>query len=192
MKIFRLPRQLTRSWKLLGSLPRAEARFVLVATLLLFLVLVTTSAALAGPGGQFAKAIAKTWPGKIALGVLFLILLPLGLYVMTREALEVRKTRRDLAELAKTRDYFDWASIEARIEEAAAVIGEAWSSGDLEEVADYMTRDYHESQQALLDRWRLEGKQNVYTFHDINKIKPLYVRVGGNWWRDQVLSLIHI
>ena len=189
MDIARWLRSLTRPWRRLGAARQPEVRIVLAVTLCLFLVLAVTAPALAGPGGQFAKALFKTWPGKIVLGVLCFILLPLALYVWIREVIEVRKTRRDLAQLAETREYFDWARIEARVEVAAAAVGHAWGTGDLEAVADTMTEEYHQNQQALLDRWRMEGKRNVYEFHDVNKIKPLYVHSGG-WWQDQVSVLI--
>ncbi len=190
MDITRLPRRLTQAWNRLRSAPRSEVRIALAVMLCLFLLLVVTAPALAGPGGQFAKLAAKTTLGKIVLGVLFVVLLPLVVWALTREWIEVRKTRRDLAELAETHDYFDWAGIEAWVEEAAAGIGHAWGTGDLEEVADYMTESYYASQRALLERWRQEGKRNVHEFHDINKIKPLFVRAGGGWWQDQVSVLI--
>ncbi len=190
MSTIRLPRLLTHILSRLHSAPRAEMRMVLAVTLCLFLLLVATAPVLAGPGGQFAKVVAKTWLGKIVLAILFVVLLPVVLWALVREWVGVRKTRRDLAELATTHDYFDWAQIEARVEEAAAGVGHAWGTGNLDVVADYFTEDYLASQQALLERWRLEGKKNVHEFHDINKIKPLFVRTGGGWWQDQVSVLI--
>ena len=190
MSIDRGFRPLSRFWSRLHTSPRTEVRILLAMMLALALLMVVTSPVLAGPGGQFAKVIFKSTLGQIALVVLGFILLPLALYVWIRQAVEVRKTRRDLAELAKAHDYFDWAQIETRIEEAAAGIGHAWGRGDLGVVADYMTEDYFQSQQELQERWRQEGKRNVHEFFDINKIKPLFVRAGVGWWRDQVSVLI--
>ena len=185
-----ITRRLVRFWSRLRSAPGTELRIALIAALCLALLLAVTSPALAGPGGQFAKAVAKTTLGKVVFAILLIVLLPLGIWAIVREWFGVRRTRRDLAELAETHDYFDWAQIEARVEEAAAGVGHAWGTGDLDVVADYFTEDYLASQRALLERWRQEGKRNVHEFHDINKIKPLFVRVGSGWWQDQVSVLI--
>lgn len=164
---------------------------VLIAILLMWLV-VEPGETLAGPGGQFVKSITKSPLGKVVLGIVAVILLPLIIYVVVREAMGVRQTKRDLKELAEQYPYFHWNDIERKTYEAVTRIYEVWTSGKLLSVSHFMTRDFGLSQQEMLDRWYEEGKRNVVSLKDINKIKPLHVTVENEDSYSSVRILVNV
>lgn len=144
-----------------------------IVLVVLALQLLLTPVALAGPGGEIVELAFKTKIGKIIMIILGVIFLPLGLYVYGREYLKVRRTKKDLKELAKEWAEYDWLSIQARVTLMAKELYSSWSSGDIGPAAHYLTMDYHESQQAILDRWNAEGKKNVTTVKRYGKCRPL-------------------
>lgn len=153
-----------------------------------WLALVFAPEAVAGVGGIFVKAVRTSFWLQALLAVAAAILLPLFLYVLVREGLAVHRTKRDMAALAVEYPYFDWPLLKARIQDAVVDIYHVWGTGDLSPVAEYMTPDYLESQQDMLDRWKEEGKRNVVTLHSRAKVKPLTVDVG----EDDVLPAVWV
>ena len=154
---------------------------LLLAALLLAALIATDvlmpESAWAGPGGQFVKAVTKTWWGKALLGLAAIILLPLALYVVVREWIEVRRCRRDLAELEQRFPFFGWNHIEARARETIETLYRVWGTGDLSSAAPYLMPDYLQAQQDLLDRWKAEGKHNVFSHAGDISLAPLHVGV---------------
>jgi hypothetical protein len=156
---------------------RPALRFtLLLAAVVVLLLLVMPETAWAGPGGAFAKAAAKTVWGKIALGVLGVIFLPLILYVFIGEWIGINRTKKALIELAKVRPEFDWQLVSEQAKAAITDVYAVWESGDLEPVEHHLLPQYYSSQQQLLERWQEEGKRNVIDLHKISGLKPLFVR----------------
>jgi inner membrane protein import complex subunit Tim44-like protein len=149
---------------------------LLLAAVFVVLAVVDPQLAWAGPGGVFVKAAAKTLVGQIVLGVLGVLFLPLVLWVFIGQALGIRRTRRELEQLAAARPEFAWEILEREARQAIEDVYQGWQAGALEEVADRMTPEYFASQAAVLERWEDEGKQNVVKLHLIRKLSPLYVR----------------
>ena len=153
---------------------------LLVALALLCLVAgalaLASGDAQAAAGGLFVKAIYKTWWGKAILASIFLILLPLGLYVMAREGLAKRHSLRDLGDLSRRYPYFAWAEIEGQAQRCFLAVYRKWTQGDLAPARDLLTVAYFQSQQDMLDRWREEGKRNVVELKSRPRMRPLQVR----------------
>ena len=154
----------------------------------MLVLVVMPDEALAGPGGQFVKAAFKTPFIRWILVFLAILLFPLVIYIYVREKLGIRRTKADLAGIARRHPVFAWPKIKAHVMRAIRDIHRVWSTGDLSSVAHYMTEDYYLSQQAMLDRWAEEGKRNVNEVRRINKVQPLHVSVED----DDSLSIISV
>ncbi len=137
----------------------------------------------AGPGGEVLEFAIKSRVGRIIFGILGIILLPLFLYIVIAEWLGIRKTRKDLDNLAVTYPCFKWIPLEMRIRRGVEAMYGGWSTGDLSPARAFLTEDYFESQQDILDRWRDEGKINVTDIRKLGKVQPLHVVVedGSNY-----------
>lgn len=130
----------------------------------------------AGPGGVFVKAAAKTPFLRGVLAILALVFLPLIVYVYARQALGIFRTRRDLSALAETEPQYSWKLIEKQARASIEAVYAGWKRGDLSAATDVMAPHYFESQVALLDRWRAEGKRNVCELQRLGGLSPLWVR----------------
>ncbi len=137
--------------------------------------------ALAAPGGKIASGLFRSTPGKIFLTLLVLIFLPLILYVQITESIAVRRTLRDLRQLAGTHDAFDWLQLKERVTESFHRVHAAWRKEDMYEASQWMTDWYWQNQQlAYLDQWERDGLVNHCRVKKINNIRPLFVRYRNN------------
>lgn len=170
---------------------RRWALLLLLIAVGLALAALDARVAWAGPGGIFVKAAAKTVVGQLVLGVLGVVFLPLVLYVFIGQELGIRRTRRELTLLARTRPEFAWETIEREAWRAIEDVYDGWEAGALEDVADRMTPEYFASQQALLERWKDEGKENVVKLHSVRRLFPLYVRTESSGASSTVAVLVH-
>lgn len=150
---------------------------VLLLVCVVVAIVIVPEALFAGPGGEIVEAVFKTTWGRIILLVLVIVLGPVIAYVMVREAIEVRRTRRDLAQLAERWPYFEWEVIEERVEQAVKLLYRLWNTGDISGAAGYLDPECLQSQQDILDRWRDEGKRNVCRLVKLKKVRPLWVSV---------------
>lgn len=143
--------------------------------LVLFFSLIQCAELIAGPGGKIAKEIFTSPAGKIIGLIIGIIFLPLIIYVNIREHLGVRKTEKDLAQLAlRQPKYFQWLTVKDRIQEVFGRVHSAWDKEDMSEASKWMTNWYWQNQQLLfLDKWAREGLVNKCTVRSIEKIKPL-------------------
>ena len=157
------------------ALYRAAA--IAVASSVFLLLWVLPGVALAGPGGEIVEAVFKTQIGRIIGGILALILLPVILYVYGYQYLAIWRAKKSLRTLAEDYPQFDWDELEEQAKAAAHEIYAVWSSGDLTPAAEHMMPAYFESQQAILDRWKEEGKTNVCRMNKFRKVRPLRVAV---------------
>lgn len=138
------------------------------------IVLVCIEPAFAGPGGKIARAAFETFWGRVALGVLTIVFLPLISYVIVREKLSERRARRDLRFMAGYSPIFDWLKIQERVKDCFFRVHSGWEKEDLSGVSSWMTDWYWQNQQlAHLERWKREGLVNICDVKKITGIKPL-------------------
>ena len=130
--------------------------------------------AFAGPGGKIARAAFETFWGRIALGALTIVFLPLITYVVLREKLAERRARKDLRFMAGYSAQFEWLKIQERAKDCFFRVHSGWGQEDLSGVSAWMTDWYWQNQQlAHLDRWKREGLVNICDVKRIIRIKPL-------------------
>lgn len=139
-----------------------------------FIALLAIEPAMAGPGGKIARAAFETFWGRVALGVLTIVFLPLITYVLFLEKLSERRARKDLRFMAGYSSLFEWLKVQERAKDCFFRVHSGWEKEDLSEVSNWMTDWYWQNQQlAHLDRWKKEGLVNICDVKNITKIKPL-------------------
>jgi hypothetical protein len=139
-----------------------------------FIALLVIEPAMAGPGGKIARAAFETFWGRVALGVLTIVFLPLIAYNLYTEKLAERRARKDLRFMAGYGLCFEWLKIQERVKDCFLRVHSGWEKEDLSEVSNWMTDWYWQNQQmAHLDRWKKAGLVNICDVKRITKIKPL-------------------
>lgn len=138
--------------------------------------------ALAGPGGEIVEFAFKTKIGRIISILLAIILLPLILMYCLGMYRGVKKAKEDLAKLAEVYPWFAWEIIQSRTRQAAEAIYGEWSSGKLEKSATFLTPEYLQAQNDILEMWKDEGRQNITEVKKIGSLKPLQV-LAQDWTR---------
>jgi hypothetical protein len=147
-----------------------------LAAIVVVLLVAAPEAALAGPGGKIAAAVAKTFWGRVALAALVVLFLPLILYVLVREWLAARRTHRDLRRLRSLQPAFDWLMLKDRVIECFHRVHAAWRKEDMAQASQWMTDWYWQNQQlAHLDRWAEQGLVNRCTVKSVGRIRPLHL-----------------
>lgn len=159
----------------------------------LFVVFVATAEpALAGPGGKIASAAFETFWGRVVLGGLFVLFLPLIVYTAAKEKLAERRAMRDLRFMAAYSPQFDWLNVQARLKDCFYRVHSAWENEDLAQVSAWMTDWYWQNQQLVhLDKWKKGGLVNVCEVKKITNIKPLLF-VHRNYGQEHEGSLVVI
>jgi len=141
---------------------------VVVATLLF------VEPAYAGPGGKIASAAFETFWGRVVLGILTILFLPLISYVYVVEMFAERRARKDLRFMAGYSPQFDWLKIQERAKDCFYRVHSGWEKEDLSGVTNWMTSWYWQNQQMMhLERWKKDGLVNICNVKKITKIKPL-------------------
>ncbi len=136
--------------------------------------LVLIEPALAGPGGKIASAAFGTFWGRILLAALTVFFLPLIIYVLIREKIAERRTRRDLAFMARRDPLFNWMKIQERVKDCFYRVHSGWRDEDLSNIVDWMTDWYWQNQQLVfLDKWKRENLVNICDVKKISDIRPL-------------------
>ncbi|ARU55692.1 MAG: Tim44-like domain-containing protein [Pseudomonadales bacterium] len=149
---------------------------VMVVGVVVIVVLALTAVepAMAGPGGKIARAAFETFWGRIILGILVLVFLPLITYMAIREKLAERRARKDLRFMAGYSAIFDWLAVQARAKDCFYRVHSGWEQADLSGVSGWMTEWYWQNQQQVhLERWEKEGLVNVCKVKKIRNLKPL-------------------
>lgn len=160
--------------------------------LLTFSLLILIEPAYAGPGGKIAQAAFETTWGKIVLGVLTIIFLPIVIWVMVKEYRAERRARQDLRFMAQHSAMFEWLQIQARAKECFYKIHSSWEKEDVSDAAEWMTDWYWRNQQMVyLERWKRDGLQNICEVKKIRTIKPLLF-IHRNWGGEHEESTIAI
>ncbi|MBF0398409.1 MAG: Tim44 domain-containing protein [Desulfobacterales bacterium] len=152
-----------------------------IVNYLIFLILLYSSIAFAGPGGKIAKAVAETFWGKVILAILIILFLPLIIYTMLREYFAKRRVLNDLKIVAKVCPDFDWIKLRRRIQDCFYRVHAAWEKSNISEAAEWMTDWYWQNQQIVfLDRWERDGLVNICEVDKINYIKPILFSYRGD------------
>lgn len=137
---------------------------------------------LAGPGGKIAKELFDTPLGKIVAAVLGIIFFPFIIHYYYKRNKAVKHTNSYLLQLTKIdSELFDEINLKNRMTDIFTRVHKAWSERDLDHCEDYMTNWYRQNQQTVfLDEWDSKGMMNVCTIQEINKIKPIHLRLSNN------------
>lgn len=80
----------------------------LIFALLVVMLLLVVDPVYAGPGGAIAKAITKSFWGKLLMLILVIIFAPLIIYVLIRERIGVFYTKQTLSKIAAVDRRFNW------------------------------------------------------------------------------------
>lgn len=155
-------------------------KLTLVITLV-FVLFLFIDPVYAGPGGTVAKALFKTWWGKLLMSVLVIIFLPVIFYVRVIEFIAVRKAKKQLAKLALKNKDFSWLNIQKNVSNVFSRVYLAWGNENMKEVSEYVNHWYWQNQQLVhLDRWKKENLLNVCKLQSISSIKPMYLEITDN------------
>jgi len=142
-----------------------------ICLIFLIVVFIFIQPAYAGPGAEVAKAMANTFWGKMVLGLLAIVLLPIGIFLYIKQQLAERRAYLDLRYMAKYDPNFEWERAKQRIIDCFYRVHSAWSAEDISEVTEVMTDWYWQNQQLVrLDKWQ---KQGLYNFCDVRKIRTI-------------------
>ena len=152
-------------------------QWLLLLTVVVFLFMVDPM--YAGPGGAVAKVFFKTWWGKIILGIITIVFLPLIIYIRLIEYRKAKKIKSLLAQLSVKHKEFSWLNLDKEFSNVIRRVYNAWSNEDLSEVKNYMNHWYWQNQQSVfLDQWKRENLKNVSSLQEIKKIRPLYLELS--------------
>src|SRR6218665_872942 len=166
-----------------------------IVFLTVVIILFTIDPVYAGPGGTVAKAFFKTWWGKLILGVIVIVFLPLILYVRLVEYRKARKIKKILSQLSLKHREFHWLQLHKEFSNIIRRVYNAWSDEDLSQVKQYVNHWYWQNQQAVfLDQWKKENLKNVSRLKDITKIKQLYLELTDepNWEGTRIAIAIDV
>lgn len=151
-----------------------KKRILGICILFLMVAFIFIQPAYAGPGGHIAKVLANTFWGKMVLGLLALILLPLGIYLFIKQKLAEFRVYKDLKFVAQYDPNFEWLHVKERIINCFYRIHSLWKEEELSEACEYMTDWYWQNRQLVyLDRWHREDLHNICEVRKIRTICPL-------------------
>lgn len=145
-----------------------------ICLIFLMVAFIFIQPAYAGPGGQIAKVLAKTFWGKMVLGLLAIILLPVGIYLYVKQQMAQWRVYKDLKYMAQFDPNFEWLRARQRILDCFYWTHTAWKEEDVSDACEYITDWYWQNRQLVyLDRWHREGLSNVCEVKKIREIRPL-------------------
>jgi hypothetical protein len=170
-------------------------RTVLLVVLAAAAVVALPELALAGPGGRIASAVANTFWGRVLLGVLAVIFLPVIVYVVGQEWLAERRVHRALQQLRAAHPAFDWLRLKDRVVECFHRVHSAWRKEDMAQAAAWMTDWYWQNQQlAHLDRWAEQGLVNHCSVKGVGRVRPLHIacrNADGDFSGTRLVVAVH-
>ena len=171
---------------------KAQHRKILL-TILIIGFLFYIDPVYAGPGGSIVKGLFKTWWGKLIIGAIVIIFLPLVIYNYTVEFFAIKKTKAQLDKVGlKNRD-FTWLNLQKNVTNIFQRVYIAWDKGDMQEVSQYVNHWYWQNQQQVhLNRWEAENLKNICKLDKIKSIKPIYAEIldENNFEGSKVAFLI--
>jgi hypothetical protein len=183
-----------RKISLSGGTMNNKKRFLGICLIFLMVAFIFIQPAYAGPGGQIAKLLAKTFWGKMVLSLLTFILLPVGIYLYIKQKLAERRAYKDLRYMAQHDPNFEWQRVRERILDCFYRIHGAGKQEDISEACEYMTDWYWQNQQLVyLDRWHREGLRNICAVKKIRSIRPLlFIHRNGDAAHEGSLLVVSI
>ena len=147
---------------------------VLMVCILAVSLCLMADPALAGPGGKIASTIFESFWGKVLLVALVIIFLPLIILNTIKEKMAEKRTRKDLAFMAKYSDLFDWLSLQQRVKDSFLRVHKGWADEDLSDSSKWMTDWYWQNQQQVyLENWKSQGVKNICDVKKLTKIQPI-------------------
>lgn len=153
----------------------------LVLTVLIIALLFYVDPVYAGPGGTIAKALFKTWWGKLLLILLTIVLLPVIIYYRTIEFFAIRKTKKQLNAIGLKNKDFMWLNLDKHVSNIFERVYLAWNEENMSEVSNYVNHWYWQNQQKVhLDKWKSKNLKNVCDLGAILSIKPLYLEITSD------------
>jgi hypothetical protein len=163
-------------------------------TLIVILTLLYAEPAIAGPGGKIASAAFETVWGRVFLGILTIIFLPLIIYVICLEKIAEKRARKDMQYMAAYSSKFEWLKIQERVKDCFYRVHSGWEKEDLSGVTNWMTSWYWQNQQQVhLDRWKRKGLVNICDVKKISDIKPvLFVHRNQSQEHEDSMVVISI
>jgi hypothetical protein len=136
--------------------------------------LLLPSTVFAGPGGKIAKAVFETFWGRMLLGILIVVLLPLIAWVAIKEHFAKKRALKHLGIVGSALPDFQWIKIRKRVKDCFTRVHDSWDKTDVSAAADWMTPWYWQNQQLVyLDRWEREGLVNCCEVFKIKKMFPI-------------------
>lgn len=146
--------------------------------LIIFILLISIDPIYAGPGGAIAKGLFKTFWGKMLLGALTIIFLPLIIYIQLKEFFAVKKNQKELLTLERINKDFKWSVLEKNVRNVFERVYIAWDKEKMNEVSSYVSHWYWQNQQLVyLDEWKRKNLRNVSKLKSVGKIKPLHLDI---------------
>lgn len=140
------------------------------------LLLLTNEPLLAGAGGSIAKAVTKSFWGKLLIFIIVVFFLPFILYNFFKEKIAIRNTMKDLSKLSKINNNFNWLFLKARASDIFTRVQSSWDKNNLDEASEWMDQWYWQNQKYVhLDEWERRGLKNYVKIKNIENIKPLYL-----------------
>jgi hypothetical protein len=163
---------------------------VLATCALVSALLVYPESAFAGPGGMIAKELLDRLWGKVLLGILVVVFLPLIILILLQTKIAERRAMKDLRFMAAYSSKFEWLKIFERAKDCFYRVHSGWRDEDLSNVSSWMTDWYWQNQQSeFLDRWKREGLVNICNVRWISNIKPILF-VHRNQGREHEDSMV--
>lgn len=155
-----------------------KQKHFLILTLTVFIFLLFIDPVYAGPGGAVAKALFKTWWGKLLLIAIAIIFLPLIIYVKFREYFAVKKNKQELLKLGAVNKDFKWSILEKNVRNVFERVHIAWDKENMKEVSSYASHWYWQNQQLVyLDEWKRKNLKNICNLKSVGRIKPLHLEI---------------
>lgn len=150
----------------------------LILTVFIIVLLFYVDPVYAGPGGFVAKALFKSFWGKVLLFVLTIVLLPLIVYIRMVEYRKSRKIKKVLAQISIQNKDFAWMNLHKEFSNIIRRVYNAWSNEDMSEVKNYVNHWYWQNQQMVfLDQWKRDNLKNVSRLRNLTRIRPLYLEL---------------
>lgn len=130
----------------------------------------------AAPGGKIVSGLFKSFWGKVLLGLLVIVVLPLIIWTLLKEARARKQTLALMHRLAPLSPNFEWLAVRERIADCFTRVHAAWTDERMEDASAWMTDWYWRNQQmAVLDRWKRENLVNHCTVKKVTGVKPLHL-----------------
>ncbi len=158
-----------------------KIKYLLPIFLILVFILTFETELIAGPGGKIARNLFSSFWGKLFLGMLTIILLPIIIPMMIRDYFKIKKTKKILNQLAMKDDNFELLKLNSQVKGIFNQVHRAWKKEEMELASEFMTDWYWQNQQLVfLNDWEEQGLENICRVREINSLKPIHIKATNN------------